>query len=212
MAVKYNEVMEHVQLSAEAKSRILDNVRNAEIAKKEEKKDPKILFSSGFRKWATIAACIAILVVTGFALRFGAPSPSGIVASPSSSTVECASIKELSETVGFTVEDVTLAAADPEQIQYLSFFGKIAQISVQGSGQNFTFRKAEGNDDVSGDYNSYEDEKIVKAEGIDVTLKGEGGEVLLAIWQENGFSYSIAFSPAVKEELAGELIRAIIAQ
>lgn len=52
-------------------------------------------------------------------------------------------------------------------------------------------RKAEGSDDISGDYNAYEFEKEIEAGGKTVTVKGNNDLCYLMIWTEGGYSYSV---------------------
>lgn len=55
-------------------------------------------------------------------------------------------------------------------------------------------RKAEGQDDISGDYNTYKEESTFKKDGIPVTLKGNGGKVSLAVWTDGTYSYSVMYA------------------
>ena len=70
--------------------------------------------------------------------------------------------------------------------------------------------KARGEGDISGDFTEYEEVKEVNSEGRKVTLKGEAGRYSLALWEENGFSYSIGAleKPMTKEEIL-ELVSAV---
>ena len=45
--------------------------------------------------------------------------------------------------------------------------------------------------DISGDYNSYENERTVSIDGTAVTLKGTGDDVYVAIWTKGDYSYAI---------------------
>ncbi len=55
-------------------------------------------------------------------------------------------------------------------------------------------RKAEGQSDISGDYNTYKEESTFEKDGIPVTLKGNGGNVSLAVWTDGTYSYSIMYA------------------
>ena len=65
MSEKYNEVMEHVQLTAEARERILDRIENA--GKTTQGKNgsgnagaEKILSLRNWRRYGAIAACLIL--------------------------------------------------------------------------------------------------------------------------------------------------------
>lgn len=70
-------------------------------------------------------------------------------------------------------------------------------------------RKAEGNDDISGDYNTWETETEIKAAGKTVTLKGDGGLCQLLMWTENGYSYAISLNEGITPEEAAALAETI---
>lgn len=52
-------------------------------------------------------------------------------------------------------------------------------------------RKAPGSEDISGDYNDYSESKEVEIDGKTVTLKGNDGKIMLAVWQDGDYSYSV---------------------
>lgn len=47
-------------------------------------------------------------------------------------------------------------------------------------------------EDISGDYTKYSDVKTEKIGDWDVTLKGNDGKVVLAVWNDGTYSYSIS--------------------
>ena len=52
-------------------------------------------------------------------------------------------------------------------------------------------RKAVGTDDPSGDYNEYDTVETVTVEDVDVTVKGNGDSVSLAVWNNGSYAWSI---------------------
>ena len=60
-------------------------------------------------------------------------------------------------------------------------------------------RKAEGDGDISGDYTEYEQTGVVDAGGVDVTVKGDGDGIYLALWSADGYSYSLSLSSPLTE-------------
>lgn len=53
-------------------------------------------------------------------------------------------------------------------------------------------RKGTGEADISGDYNEYALEQKISVKGKQVQLKGENNRFQLAVWNENGYSYSVS--------------------
>lgn len=55
----------------------------------------------------------------------------------------------------------------------------------------YRIRKAIGSDDISGDYNEYNEENEVFVSGNQVTLKGNDGKVFVATWTSGEYTYAI---------------------
>ena len=65
-------------------------------------------------------------------------------------------------------------------------------------------RKAEGSDDISGDYNHYAQEETLQAGAKTVTAKGSEDQFSLLTWNDQGYSYAVLFQePVGSEEAAG---------
>ena len=70
-------------------------------------------------------------------------------------------------------------------------------------------RKAEGSDDISGDYNTWETETEIQAAGKTVILKGDEGLCRLLIWTENGYSYAVSLSQGIIPEEAAAIAESV---
>ena len=57
--------------------------------------------------------------------------------------------------------------------------------------------KAVGTDDISGDYNEYKEENVVKVGELEVTEKGNDGNISVASWTDGTHSYSINVDEAL---------------
>ena len=95
---KYDEVMEKLEVTPEMRARILQNV---ETQMAEPCKKPNRL-----RRFAALAACLAILLVGAAALPklISSPTPEESETTIANGMVEVASKEELSEAVGFPVK------------------------------------------------------------------------------------------------------------
>ena len=65
-------------------------------------------------------------------------------------------------------------------------------IYYNGEQEVARIRKGTGMEDISGDYTKYSDVKTEKIGDWDVTLKGNDGKVVLAVWNDGTYSYSIS--------------------
>ena len=60
----------------------------------------------------------------------------------------------------------------------------IRDSTYTGADRQAVYRKAAGNQDISGDYNVYDTVGETQAGGSAVTLKGNGGVYSLAVWSD----------------------------
>lgn len=185
---KYDEVMEKLEVTPEMRARILQNV---ETQMAEPRKKPNRL-----RRFAALAACLAILLVGAAALPklISSPTPEESETTIANGMVEVASKEELSEAVGFPVKSAQSLPFFPQSIHYTSYWGDMAQIDYANGGSMACFRQSLGEEDNSGDWSEYPAQKSLTVNGCAVTLKGEADSYTLAIWQDGTYSYSLSLS------------------
>ena len=61
----------------------------------------------------------------------------------------------------------------------------------KGENDYIIIRKAVSKEDISGDYNKYENTKKLTVKGYKVTLKGNGKTYTLATWKKGKYAYSV---------------------
>lgn len=194
---KYDEVMEKIEVTHEMRQRILSNIQDMDLS---EKKPAKVIRFPKWRQLTTLAACFALLLVGALTLPnylTQGSIPTDMVGNPVGDIVEVTSVQELSQAVGFDVDDLNNLPFTPEQTTYLSYWQEMAEIVYTGEGQTATYRKAPGIADVSGDSNEYTAETVIQADGCSVALKGTGETYVLAIWNNGDYSYSLALSQGI---------------
>ena len=101
------------------------------------------------------------------------------------------SLEAAQEAVGFTL--TVPGSVTPEN--YIVISGLILEVNFDGG----YLRKAEGSEDISGDYNEYASTETKTAEGKEVTLKGNDGKVMLAIWTEGDYTYCVGIADGTTE-------------
>ena len=185
---KYDEVMEKLEVTPEMRARILQNV---ETQMAEPRKKPNRL-----RRFAALAACLAVLLVGAAALPklISSPTPEESETTIANGMVEVTSKEELSEAVGFPVKSAQSLPFFPQSIYYTSYWGEMAQIDYANGGSMACFRQSLGEEDNSGDWNEYPAKESFTVNGCAVTLKGEADSYTLAIWQDGTYSYSLSLS------------------
>ena len=200
---KYDEVMEKLEVTPEMRARILQNV---ETQMAEPRKKPNRL-----RRFAALAACLAILLVGAMALPkfISSPVPEESETMIANGMVEVISKEELSEAVGFPVKSAQSLPFFPQSIYYTSYWGEMAQIDYANGGSTACFRQSLGEEDNSGDWSEYPAQKSLTVNGCAVTLKGEADSYTLAIWQDGTHSYSLSLSAGQPASVWAELIEGV---
>lgn len=185
---RYREAMERIEVTEEMRARIRKNLETAQTSAPKTVQFPK--------RWLSLAACLAVLVVGVLALphlQKQTEPPDMTMQTPQ--IEEVSSAEELSRLVGFPVQDVTGLPFTPETVNDTAYWNELAQITYTGSdGQTAVFRKSVGAEDNSGDFNDYPDVREADADGRTVTLKGRDGLYVLAVWSWDGYAYSLSLS------------------
>lgn len=200
---KYDEVMEKLEVTPEMRARILQNV---ETQMAEPCKKPNRL-----RRFAALAACLAVLLMGAMALPkfISSPVPEESETMIANGMVEVTSKEELSEAVGFPVKSAQSLPFFPQSIYYTSYWGEMAQIDYANGGSMACFRQSLGEEDNSGDWSEYPAQKSLTVNGCAVTLKGEADSYTLAIWQDGTYSYSLSLSAGQPASVWAELIEGV---
>lgn len=210
----YHEIMEHIEVTDEMRNRILENLSSAESTKQTDSSQKTRHFSSYLQKRLALAACAALLLLGGtffIQYTFSTPStPPETTAGPSAEIVTCNSAAELSEKAGFSVRDIENLPFIPTATTYSWCWNDFAEITYEGSSNTAWYRKANGAEDISGDYTDYPQIITETINGTAVTLKGNDDSIFLAIWQKDGYSSSLNFSDGISLDSMLEILKTII--
>lgn len=195
----YCELMEQVNLTPEARERILTNVQQADLSPQAEKVVPFPRRRQTWRRWASLAACLAIVAAL-FAvplLREQPDTAPPVQVLPPFRQVD--SLDALSEAVGFPVTEVSKLPFDPVSTTYTAYDEGTAEITYTGpDDQAATYRQSLGTADNSGDYTLYEDTQVVPENNA--TLKGQNQRYTLALWTDGTYTYSLRLSSALSAD------------
>ena len=191
----YREIMDHLTVTQEMRRRILDNVENGRGGRKKRGRALPV-------RAMAAAACLALVLAGAAVLRFPAsPAAEGPgVHSGRPEAAEADSCRDLSRLVGFPVEEARELPFPVTEVKYEAWPGGLAQVTYLGEEASLVFRKIPGDQDPSGDYTDYSQQTQITVDGRQVTLKGEDGGYVLALWEEDGYSCSMRASPACWEE------------
>lgn len=108
---------------------------------------------------------------------------------------------------GFVVPD----AIQGHEISLIQVLGENSMIqAIYGEDEvDVLVRKAVGSDDISGDYNNYSQTGEKTVDGRTVTVKGENDRVMVALWTEGGYAYSIGVGDGMDPDSMTALIATI---
>lgn len=123
--------------------------------------------------------------------------------------VEYSSIAEARNAVGFEFETPSKLPEGYNQNSISVINNQIAQINYANGENTITYRTAKGSDDISGDYNTYTTEQVIKVDSLSVTVKGENDLINLAYWTSNNLCYSIDSSSGITTGQLSEMIKSI---
>lgn len=113
--------------------------------------------------------------------------------------IDCDSMNAAAKLAGF---DMAL----PRTADYLQAIeGSMIQAFYGEDGNDMLIRKATGTGDISGDYNEYAQTETVDG----VTLKGENDTFSLAIWEKDGYTYSVSVGEALSQTDILALVAAV---
>lgn len=198
MKRKYDEIMEHIEMTPEMRQRVLRCIRDEDISSPAH----KVLPFPRLKRYLAATACFALLLagtaILPQILDRGEQEPPPVAASYG--IEEAVSLRELAELTGFAVTEEFQLPFTPAEIFYASYWRELAQIEYSGEGQSAVFRKSMGTEDNSGDFSNYDHSAELVVDGHSVLLKGNDGVYSLAIWTDGEYAYSLSLSQPVTEE------------
>lgn len=119
-----------------------------------------------------------------------------------------ATLEDAAQTAGFP-----LTAPETVNGDFLRNIQTIDAEMIQvfyGEGDSLVcIRKGLGSEDISGDYNLYEQTSTVTVDEMTVLMKGENDLIHLAIWSHNGYTYAILVRSGMGVDAMTALIRSV---
>lgn len=201
MKKAYKELMDKVEVTADMRERVLQNLKAG-------KKDGwSIKWNKILRGTAILAASLALVIgsvtVTHFYdLRKNTAEEETNEFLVGTYGIETAdSSNQLTEMLGFSVKEITIFPFKITDILYNDYWGEMSEIVYTAESNTITLRQQEGNEDISGDWNEYQAVWQCEVAGNMVTMKGSTeGTCQLAVWSDEKFSYSLYCEKEITEE------------
>ena len=197
---KYDELMKHIEVTPEMQERILKNIKAEEY---QSTSSSKVIQFRQRKKMISVAACFIVLLIGVITIpMINKSKPDNQLSTDyiQSEIIETDTLESLIESVGFEIEQIDTLPFEVNSIIYKNYWNELAEVIYQGETQKAVYRKGIGELNVSGDYNTYEDELSYDVDGSSVVLKGIRESYTLAIWFDQGFSYSLSLNEGMRVE------------
>lgn len=184
----------------------------------------KAIRFGSWAKYAGIAACAVLVLGIGvFAVKQGvavdtpAQTDTAVTSADDSEFSQVGNpyeyfdtLEEAEKNIGF---EITAPAdyGNYTNVDYTVISGYILQIGYydESDSEGLSVRKSASAEDISGDYNTYENIAEITSDNRQITLKGSGGKYYLAVWNDGGYSYAVSVKPGASEAEITELVKNI---
>lgn len=135
------------------------------------------------------------------------PSAEETVQIPSPFT-DHATLADAAKAVGFELAaPETVNGNSRRGIQTID--GEMIQAFYGDKDREVCIRKAPGTEDISGDFNQYAERSTETVGDVEVTMKGSDGQVCLATWTKDGYTYSIVVYTGISGDDMVELVAGV---
>ena len=197
--MKYDELMDKIEVTDAMRARILRNVSAAA-----PKKTP-------VRRYALLVACLAVVLLGAVCVpKLMDPAPQGEQVAIANGMIEVADAAALADAVGFPAAEAAELPFDVEETTYTSYWGELAEICYAGSGQIADLRTSAGTEDNSGDYTDYPAVTELAVGTVTAELRGEAAErYTLAVWTDGQYTYSLRLSDGQSTEVWQRLLAGV---
>lgn len=201
---KYSKIMQNIVVTSEMEERILNKLSNTPI--EETSKSKKIRFH--FTSKMTIAAYLLLLVISGTFFSNIKLLPTQPPISTVKPIEQFNNFDILNSTLKYDIKQPILLLTEDTNSEYYLIDESMVQI-LYIKDITITYRMAEGNLDISGDYNNYDEIKEIKNDTYNIILKGDEGKYSTIIFSDNKYSYSLSFERPLSEEKIIEIIKSL---
>ena len=117
------------------------------------------------------------------------PQSQGKPVAPASPYLPCSDLNEAAKLAGFPMT----VPGTPDTVE--AWEGVMIQAIYGEEDETMRIRKAAGEGDISGDYTNYDQVKTVNG----VTIKGAGDVFSLAVWEKDGYAYSVSVAAGLSQ-------------
>ena len=119
------------------------------------------------------------------------------------------SAAELEARTGLHLPELTALPFETETVTYLAYADGTAEVLYEGAGRSLCLRVSGPSEDNSGVYEDFPVVEQRSLAGYELTVKGDGSGVALALWDEGEQSCSLSAQPALTEAELSALLEGL---
>ena len=156
--------------------------------------------------FCTLFLFVSLLTACGTDSSIGADHSSAQSTSDNSTQIpnpweDCSSLEEAQQLAGFSIQVPDYIDGYPARSIQVMDTSIIQVLYEAENDQQILIRKGTGSDDLSDDYNTYSETEQITINEHDVTLRGNDGKIMVAIWSDGSYSYAIDASGLTSEKM-----------
>lgn len=160
------------------------------------------------KKIIILALCLAMTFAATACSKENPPTPESSGTQLANPFVQCDTLEAAAETAGFEMTaPETVEGYSEKAISAIK--ESLIKVSYSNGTDSLTIRKGKSSEDISGDYNQYEENGTLDIDGLSLTIKGNDGKINVAIWSADDYSFSITSSEGLTSDQASELVKEI---
>ena len=141
---------------------------------------------------------VAIMLSAVMVLSFTACTKQSAKSQTANPFVDCKTLKDAEETAGFPVTAPQKIPKGYTLSLIQAIKGDLVQIIYKNGENEIVFRQgkdSQGNGDISGDYNEYNENDTIMVGDLTVSIRGNDGKVNNAVWTNGEYAFSITANP-----------------
>lgn len=123
---------------------------------------------------------------------------------------ECENLDDAAQIAGFSMSVPDAVPDWVNETHIRAVENDMIEVIYTGTEQQeLRIRKAEGNEDISGVFDSFDEVKNIIIENRDVTLKINDGKIFVAAWTDGDCSYAVTTAEGLEQAQIENLISSI---
>ena len=105
--------------------------------------------------------------------------------------VDCETLEMAKQLAGFNISLPEKMPKDFTQNEIRAIENNMIEVNYKNGDDEIYIRKAKGNEDISGDYNEYNEKNTITIGNLNVTTKGNDNMIQVVIWNDGDYTYAI---------------------